>query len=81
MYVHDDPSSPRLSGQHFRFTIAEASGFVDFENDGSTGFAFSSYAIDILEIIAKPDLADFSLCTTILLRAAAVGFVPLPGKR
>ena len=50
------PPSPRLSGQHFRFTVAEPSGFVD----GSTGLAFSGYAIDILETITKPDLADLS---------------------
>ena len=58
--MSDDPASPRLSGQHFRITVAEQSGFVDFENDGSTGLAFSGYAIDILEAIAKPNLADFT---------------------
>ena len=58
--MSDEPPPPRLSGQHFRITVAEQSGFVDFESDEATSLAFSGYSIDILKTIAKPNLADFS---------------------
>ena len=85
MYVHDDPSSPRLSGQHFRFTIAEASGFVDFENDGSTGFAFSGYAIDIhpRDNYCEARSCRFFIHYILFLPSERLRWAlfPLPGKR
>ena len=54
---------PRLSGQHFKITVVEQSGFVDFNrnsNSNNNGVTFSGYAIDIIKAIASPTRANFT---------------------
>jgi hypothetical protein len=55
------PEPPQLNGAHFRVTVVEERGFVDFhrnELDGS--ILFSGYCIDLLNSIARPDRANFT---------------------
>jgi len=60
---------PQLNGSHFRITVVEERGFLDFNvmetTDGngsssSTVLSFSGYCIDLLNAIARPDRANFT---------------------
>ena len=57
----DNDIPPRLSGQQFKITVVEQSGFVNFIwNPNNDGVTFSGYAIDIIKAIASPTRANFT---------------------
>ena len=55
------PKQPQLNGAHFRVTVVEERGFVDFHGDQLDGsLSFSGYCIDLLNSIARPERANFT---------------------
>lgn len=52
---------PQLYGQHFRITTVEQPGYVDIEEDVSTGeLTYSGYLIDILRSVSREDRGNFT---------------------
>jgi ABC-type amino acid transport substrate-binding protein len=67
------PTPPTLDGRHFKITVVEEEGFVDFDDnhndidnhtdidiDIDIGRVSGGYCIDILAAIAKPNRANFT---------------------
>ena len=82
-------SQPQLNGRHFRITVVEEKGFLDFHIDPVDGtLSFSGYCIDLLKALAQPDRANFtyelippsgtgSLCLPVLDSASDELFDPI----